>query len=215
MCANGLLWYAAGMACAASTACMGLTTYVKLSRLFAVKLFSISIGHYTAVPLYPRYDSTPIGHGHAITASIRLALTHALQQHPLLATQTWAVVTTTCLDYLHSHTLVRIPGRCAHPRPHRYTSAPAINGYWVWRPRPSLSPRHGNTRCSRLKPRQFGNHDMPIHGLTDIPLAYCQRVLGVVHSPLALAETLQHPLLATQTSAVATTKCPDYLHSHT
>jgi hypothetical protein len=36
-----------------------------------------------------------------------------------------------------------------------YTSAPALNGYWVCRPRPSLSPRHGNTHCSRLKPRQW------------------------------------------------------------
>jgi hypothetical protein len=43
-----------------------------------------------------------------ITASVHLALTHALQ-HPLLATQTPAVVTTTCLDYLHSHT------RTGHP----------------------------------------------------------------------------------------------------
>jgi hypothetical protein len=25
---------------------------------------------------------------------------------------------------------------------HRYTSTPALNGYWVWNPRPSLSPRH-------------------------------------------------------------------------
>jgi hypothetical protein len=42
-----------------------------------------------------------------------------------------------------------------------------------------------------------------------------QKTLDAVPSPLALAETRQHPLLATRTSAVATTTCPDYLHSHT
>jgi hypothetical protein len=48
--------------------------------------------------------------------------------------------------------------------------------------------------------------------------AYFQRVLDVAPSPLALAETArQHTLLATmhKTSAVATTTCLDYLHSHT
>jgi hypothetical protein len=34
------------------------------------------------------------------------------RQHPLLATQTSAVATTTCLDYLY----ICIPERCAHPR---------------------------------------------------------------------------------------------------
>jgi hypothetical protein len=57
--------------------------YVKLSRVFAVQLLSMFIGHYTALPEHhPRSDSTPIGHwphSHAITASIRLALTHTLR----------------------------------------------------------------------------------------------------------------------------------------
>jgi hypothetical protein len=35
--------------------------------------------------------------------------------------------------------------------------------------------------------------------------AYFQRILGVARSPLALAEALQHTLLATQTSKVVTT----------
>jgi hypothetical protein len=34
-------------------------------------------------------------------------------------------------------------------------------------------------------------------------------------STAALAETRQHPLLATQTSTVATKTCLDYLHPHT
>ena len=75
--------------------------YVKLSRPFAVQLFSMFIGHYAA--LSPVRSDPHWSHSHAITASIRLALTHALQ-HPLLATQTSTVATTTCLDYLHSHT---------------------------------------------------------------------------------------------------------------
>ena len=75
--------------------------YVKLSRVFAVQLFSMIIEHYAALP--PVRSDPHWPHSHAIIASIRLALTHTLQ-HTLLATQTSAVVTTTCLDYLHSHT---------------------------------------------------------------------------------------------------------------
>jgi hypothetical protein len=73
----------------------------------------------------------------------------------------------------------------------------------------------GNHDMSRLSTLAYLN-DAPIHGLADKPLAYFQRVLGVAPSPLALAETLQHPLLATQTSTVAaTTTCLDYIHPHT
>jgi hypothetical protein len=87
--------------------CMYGPNYVKLSRVFAVQLFSMSIGHYAALP--PPVRSDPHWpHSHAITAFIRLALTHALQ-HPLLATQTSTVTTTTCLDYLHPHTRTMRP----------------------------------------------------------------------------------------------------------
>jgi hypothetical protein len=76
--------------------------YVKLSRVFAVQLFSMIIEHYAALP--PVRSDPHWSHSHAIIASIRLApLTHTLQ-HALPATQTSPVVTTTCLDYLHSHT---------------------------------------------------------------------------------------------------------------
>jgi hypothetical protein len=75
--------------------------YVKLSRVFAAQLFGMAIEHHAALP--PVRSDPRWSHIHAITASIRLALTHTLQ-HTLLATQTPAVVTTTCLDYLHSHT---------------------------------------------------------------------------------------------------------------
>jgi hypothetical protein len=84
--------------------------YVKLSRVFAVQLFSMFIEHYAALP--PVRSDPHWSHSHAITASIRLALApltaHALQ-HPLLATQTSTVATTTCLDYLHSHTRTMRP----------------------------------------------------------------------------------------------------------
>jgi hypothetical protein len=79
--------------------------YVKLSRVFAVHLFSMIIEHYfedyAALP--PVRSDPHWPHSHAIIASIRLALTHTLQ-HTVLVTQTSAVVTTTCLDYLHPHT---------------------------------------------------------------------------------------------------------------
>jgi hypothetical protein len=181
--------------------------YVKLSRIFAVQLFSMFSGHYAALP--PVRSDPHWSHSHALTASIRLALTHTLQ-HPLLATQTSTVATMTCLDYLHSHTRTMRPPTASpitlcllstdigcgtlapRSRPHTATHAardsnlgsgnhdmsrlstlaylndapthgltdnplPALNGYWVWHPRPSLlAPRHCNTHCrSRLKPRQW------------------------------------------------------------
>ena len=86
--------------------CMYAPNYVKLSRVFAVQLFSVLIGHYAAPPPVRFDPHWP--HIHAITASIRLALTHTLQ-HPLLATQTSTVVTKTFLDYLHSHTRTMRP----------------------------------------------------------------------------------------------------------
>jgi hypothetical protein len=55
--------------------CMYGPNYVKLSRVFAVQLFSMFIGHYAALP--PVRSDPNWSHSHAITASIRLALTHA------------------------------------------------------------------------------------------------------------------------------------------
>jgi hypothetical protein len=75
--------------------------YVKLSRVFAVHLFSMIIEHYAALP--PVRSDPHWSHSHATIASIRLALTHTLQYPLLLATQTSTVVTTASLGYLHSH----------------------------------------------------------------------------------------------------------------
>jgi hypothetical protein len=80
--------------------CMYGPNYVKLSRVFAVQLFSTFIGHYAALP--PVRSGPHWPQSHAITASIRLALAQVLQ-HPVLATQTSTVATTTCLDYLCLH----------------------------------------------------------------------------------------------------------------
>jgi hypothetical protein len=80
---------------------------VKLSRTFAVQLFSMSIEHHTTY--------------HASSGPIRSPLAPQPCHHRLhsprpspspmhcntrcsLATKTSAVATTTCLDYLHSHT---------------------------------------------------------------------------------------------------------------
>jgi uncharacterized protein YbdZ (MbtH family) len=104
MYANGLLWH---MARRYGRCCMYGPNYVKLSRVFAVQLlFSMAIEHYAALP--PVRSDPHWSHSHVIIASIRLALTHTLQ-HTLLATQTLTVVTTTCLDYIHSHTRTMRP----------------------------------------------------------------------------------------------------------
>jgi hypothetical protein len=50
--------------------------YVKLSRVFAVQSFSMFIAHYAA--LLPARSGPCWSHSHAITASIRLALTQTL-----------------------------------------------------------------------------------------------------------------------------------------
>jgi hypothetical protein len=54
--------------------------YVKLSRVFAVQLFSMTTGHYAALP--PVRSDPHWPHSHAITASIRLALTHTYTATP-------------------------------------------------------------------------------------------------------------------------------------
>jgi hypothetical protein len=83
---------------------------------------------------------------------------------------------------------------------------PTPTGYCVWYPRPSLSPRHGTARYSRLKPRQwqprralticqtttcFDNLHLrartmrPSTALPTNLFACSQRILGVGPSPLA------------------------------
>jgi hypothetical protein len=110
-----------------------------------------------------------------------------------------------------------------HPGPIRPPLAPKPYHHRLHSPRPRPGTATHTTRDPNLG---SGNHDMsrlstfaylndaPSQGLADIRLAYSQRVLGVAPSPLALAQAPQHTLLATQTSAVVTTTCLDYLHLH-
>jgi hypothetical protein len=140
--------------------CMYGPNYVKLSRVFAVKLFSMFIGHYAATP-------GPI--------------------RPPLAPQP-------CHHRLHS------------PHPHPCTATPTAR---------DSNLDSGNQDMSRLSTPAYPN-DAPIHGLTDMPLRLLSADIGCgTHAPVALDKTRQHPLLATQTSVVATKTCLGYLHSHT
>jgi hypothetical protein len=128
--------------------CMHGPNYVKLSRVFAVQLFSMFIGHYAGP--HPVRSDPHWPHSRAITASIRLALTHALQ-HPLLATQTSTVVTKTCLDYLHSHTRTMRPSTASPIYLHACSQR--ILGV---SPSPlALEKTRQHTLLARLKPRQW------------------------------------------------------------
>jgi hypothetical protein len=147
--------------------CMYGPNYAELGRgrVFAVQLFSMCLlSHHTALP--PVRSDPHWPHSRAITASIRLALTHALQ-HPLLATQTSAVVTTACLDYLHLHTQTvrpstaspiclyacsqRILGVAPPPLALDKTQAKPHAGYPVSNSRGLLGAVKGNGNCQGCK----------------------------------------------------------------
>jgi hypothetical protein len=134
--------------------CMYGPNYVKLSRVFAVQLFRMLIGHYAALP--PVRSDPHWSHIHAITASIRLALTHTLQ----------------------------------YPTNARDSNLDS-----------------GNHDMSRLSALAYLN-DAPIHGLTDKPLAYFQRI-WVVPWPSHQEQTHNTTTLATQTPS----RPPNYVHA--
>jgi hypothetical protein len=77
--------------------------------------------------------------------------------------------------------------RLHSPRPHKGTATPSDRD-------PNLGS--GNHDMSRLPAFAYLNDAHPIQGLADIRLAHSQRILGVTPSPLALAQALQHILLA-------------------
>jgi hypothetical protein len=194
--------------------------YVKLSRVFAVELLSMFIGHYAALttpgPIRPPLVSQPCHH--------RL---HSPRPHPCTATP--AARDPNLDSGNHDHDMSRLPA-LAYPNDapiHGLTDVPPAYSQRILGV--ALAPRSRQdtaTPAARDPNLDSGNHDMsrlstpaypndaPIHVLTDVPLAYSQRILGVTPSPLALDKTRQHTLLATQTSAVVTTTCLDYLHSH-
>jgi hypothetical protein len=96
-----------------------------------------------------RYTATPVPNEYWVWhPRPSLSTRHG---NTLLATQTSAVAIKTCLDYLHSHTRAMRPSTGASPI-YRCACSQRILGV---APRPSLSTRHGNTRCSQPKPRQW------------------------------------------------------------
>jgi hypothetical protein len=146
------------------------------------------------------------------------------RQHPLLATQTSAVATTTCLDV--QTICVHIPERCAHPRSCRRASSPLPTGIGCGTLAPASLPDHtlqhpllatqatpnlgsGNHDMSRLSAFAYPD-DAPIRGLADVRLAHSQRVLGAAPSPLApRPDTHGTTALATQTPLLPA----NYLHA--
>jgi hypothetical protein len=129
--------------------CMYGPDYVKLSRVFAVQLFSIFIGHYVVLtpvrsdPYWPH--SQPCHH--------RL---HSPRLHPYTATR---AARDPNLDS-GNHDMSRL-STLAYPNDapiHGLTDvrlAYSQRVLGVAPPPPSLSTRHGNTHCSRPKPRQW------------------------------------------------------------
>jgi hypothetical protein len=197
--------------------------YVKLSRRFAVQLFSMFIGHCTALPPVRFDPHWP--HSHAITASIRPALTHALQ-HTLytardsnLGSGNHDMSRLSALAYPNDaliHGLTDIPlrllsadigcGTPGAPRSRRDTATHTAR---------DSDLGSDNRDMSGLSALAYPS-DAPIHRLTDIPLRLLSADIGVWHPRPSLPDhARQHTLLATQASAVATAACLDYLHSHT
>jgi hypothetical protein len=157
------------------------------------------------MPRYPWSDPTPIAIAPTAMPSpppfASPSPTHYALQHPLLATQTSAVVTTTCLDYLHSHTAEQ----CAHPRTHGLTDKPlrllSTDIGCSTLARPSLQTTHTATPAARDSNLDSGNQDMSrlsalayrrtmMRPSTASPIDLCacyQRRLGVAPSPLSLS----------------------------
>jgi hypothetical protein len=183
--------------------------YVKLSRVFAVQLFSVLFVHYAGPP--PVRSDPRCSQIHAITASIRLApRPHpCTATHPLLATQTSAVVTKTRLDYLHPHTRTMrqstaLPTNLCACSQRILGVAPLPLALDKTQQHTLLATQTSavvtKTCMSRLSALAYPN-DAPIHAALPTNLCACsQRILGVAPHPLALDKTRQHPLLATQTS---------------
>ena len=150
--------------------------YVKLSRVFAVQLFSMLIGHYVAPP--PVRSDPHWPHSHAITASA--SIRHSPRPYPYTATPTAhdsnlgsgnqdmsRLSTPAYPNDAPIHGLANKPLRLL----------PTDIGCGTLAPR---SRQHTATHAARDPNLDSGNHDMPrlsalaypndapIHGLTDI-----------------------------------------------
>jgi hypothetical protein len=164
--------------------------YVKLSRVFALRLLSVFIAHYTALP--PVRGGPCWSHSYVITASFRLT-----------PTQTHTATPTARDPNLGSgnHDMSRLPTP-AYPggtSTHCLADArPAHSQRILDAAPPSLAPRpRPATPTARDPNLGSGNHDIsrlptpaypgstPIHGLTDRRPAYSQRISGAAPPFLA------------------------------
>jgi hypothetical protein len=147
MCANGFLWHARSY----GRCCMYGPNYVKLSRVFAVQLFSVLIRHYAALPPVRFDPARPLA---PQPCHHRL---HSPRPHPYTATHT--ARDPNLGGGNHDMSRLSTPAYPNDAPIHGLTDIPSrllstdIGGMWC--PRRSLSIRHGNTQCSRLKPRRW------------------------------------------------------------
>jgi hypothetical protein len=135
-----------------------------------------------------------------------LALAQALQ-HALLATQTSAVATTTCLDCLHSHIRTMRPSTALSIYAYLYACSQRILGVAPCPSLPDHTRQHTPTATACDSNLGSGNHDMsrlsafaylndaPIHALPTYLYACSQRVLGVVPCPSLPDQTHTTPQL--------------------
>jgi hypothetical protein len=212
--------FMARMAC--GRCCMCGPNYVKLSRVFAAKLFSMSIAHYAPALPPPGPIRPPLAPHTAMTSPPPFASpspihcnTHCPRQRPGSGNHDMSRLSTS-----------RYPTKqqCAHPRPclPTYAWPTPANEHWVWHPRPSL-PDHtrqhplpaiqtsavATTTCLDYLRLDTQAMRPPIHGLADIRLPCSQRILGV--APPARAprpDTHDTTTLATQTPPLPA----NYLH---
>jgi hypothetical protein len=186
--ANGLLWHAG----IADAACMGLTQLRKIEQSFCCAVVW-HVYYWALCRATPRSDPTPIA-------------PTAMPSPPPFASPSPMHCNTARDSNLGSgnHDMYRPSALVCpydapiHGLPHRYTSTPALNGYWVWR---TLTPRsrrdtatHATARDSNLDSSSHGMsrlsalaypHDAPIHGITDIPLCRQPTEIGCGTTPLA------------------------------
>jgi hypothetical protein len=167
--------------------------YVKLSRLFAVQLFSMFIGHYATLPPVrsdPHWPApqpchhrlhSPRPHPYTATHAVRDSNlgsgNHDMSRLSTLAYLNNAPIHTASPIYLYAYfqRVLGVYGTLA-PRSRRDTTTPTAR---------DSNLGSGNQDMSRLSTPAYLN-DAPIHGLTAIyHYAYFQQILGVAPSPLA------------------------------
>jgi hypothetical protein len=165
--------------------------YVKLSRLFAVQLFSMFIGHYATLPPVrsdPHWPAPqPCHHRLHSPRPHPYTATHAVRDSNL-GSGNHDMSRLSTLAYLNDspiHGLTDIPLRLLPTDSRSGTLDPRTRRDTATRTARDSNLDSGNLDMSRLSTLAYLN-DAPIHGLTAIYLyAYFQQILGVAPSPLA------------------------------